>query len=294
MKDIKVYDKTKDKTAVLHDDAALPIVGENNSLKSSEIKVKEMKEYFSILLLFVFSSCGVRDSISNNSLTADDFNTIESFYSMENPNRTKNVYIVDSVIFDPDFFHVIWSDDPKQSFVIPKYLYNKRGNLKDKTLLQDPNTMIFCWTFSVGHNSDYLGYMATDENRSGHSLIKNNQFPIRNGFGVYDFNSKPLFLRVYMVRGDVYNYLRSNQTNSDDSPYRISFPSLRSFYKVAVPIWEDKTDAIRPITRRKRELNWDEYERWSPKYDNVRFKDTKRKRKEYKIITNDIKSGKKI
>ena len=246
-----------------------------------------------ILILFVLMSCYPKDSVSYSSLRNKDLDAMRAFYSYVNPDGTKNVYIVDSVLLDSNEQVLIYSPKTKKCFVVSKSLYEQVKTIKDNVILKESGSFVFRWSFANGRNASFLGFEAKDENPSGHKFVKNGSYCSKGDYDVYEFDAQPLFLRVYIVRGDVLNYM-DNNTNEYKSPYRISFPEPRAFYKVVVPVWKTLPNSIRQVKTLPSRFALDDYKNWSPKFDNVRFKVSRRKNKVEKMKKNDIKKGKTI
>lgn len=223
-----------------------------------------------IISTIILTSCQNVKYLSYNSLKSEDFSAMEAFYSYVNPDGTKNAYIVDSIQYQPNDYVIIYSPATKRQFIVSKSCYSKNRKLTDKALLDDPRTSIFRWYFARGNNESYIGFRAKDENDFNRKLVRDTEFSSKDGYDVYDFEDYPIFLRVYMVRGDIYNYM-NNRTNEYKSPFRIDFPDPRGYYKVVVPIWNNIPNGIKNVERLKSYTTLDDYENWNPRLDNIKF-----------------------
>lgn len=207
-------------------------------------------KYFSLVLLGVLlASCR---SINEGSIAKDIL--INRYMS---PNGTKNLYVVDSIPYDPQKHVIIVKKQGKPMayekdehrklgflrFIVSDDFYNYNTDFSTKSIMADGNNALLIAQLSDVSSRDWHFSFADEDWRNmefDYKLVAKGKDTI----SVSTFKTNPSFFRVYLVKGGYLNRLYNHVMDGYNTYW--DFPTQEAFYKVFVPVW-NSTSEVKPL-----------------------------------------------
>ncbi len=149
------------------------------------------------------------------------------------PDGTRYIYVVDTIPFDTVNYCVVRSKIGNQYYYLSKeYLKNHKVITNEDALKE--RQLLYRSDFSWRADSKIGKTFNDEEFPSGNKSIL---IPYNDDWSIVHYKNEPKFLRVYMIRGDVFNTIWG--TAVIDMPFRtFPFPDMNAYYKVVTPIWD--------------------------------------------------------
>lgn len=168
-----------------------------------------------------------------------------SFYLYFNSDLSRKVYKVDSIKFDPEKFIILKSPINKHAFITSKDVWDD-DSFAEKKLLHKELTYILAYkmhdmTWSIYF--EYLEYPSLDLDGDAYyadCLLKPDSVSfVKDTYRSYHFVLPPSYYYLLLVRGDTYNKMCHSWMDNVRFSW-LNFPNKNAYYKIVVPIWEDK------------------------------------------------------
>lgn len=203
--------------------------------------MKSLKKLFALLFVLCIYSC--YDWFPQ---THDEYRYIVD--NRKTHEGIRFVYLVDSIPFDTVNFQVIYKHTiPYMLFYVSKdFIKKHHKKIKEKDVFKE-DFPIFTPGFAKRVDGNrfkgeepYIKQAINKEYFNDEHFpdnFKESRTPINDEWVVRHFHQPPTFLKVYLIRGDVYDTRFGSAVIDADFPmYR--FPDMNAFYKVVVPVWK--------------------------------------------------------
>lgn len=204
--------------------------------------MKRLKNLFALLFVLCLYSCShyFHQTYDEYRYICDNRKTQEGI---------RFVYLVDSIPFDTVNFQVIYKHtiSYKLFYVSKDFVRKHHKKIKEKDVLKEKYP-IFTPGFAkwVDNNTEFRRKEPYIKQAINKDYFEDEYFPdnfeesltpINDEWVVRHFHQPPTFLKVYLIRGDVYDTLFGTAVIDASFPmYR--FPDMNAFYKVVVPVWK--------------------------------------------------------
>lgn len=161
-----------------------------------------------------------------------DYNVCTDLEIYHNMDWSKNFYVVDSIPFDTTNYQVIYNEKAGlQYFYVSKKYLESHQKYDDYTLLKAKFSILqFCLSWDNYQREEQKDEIAP----SFEPFYGTTNDP---SWQTFHFSDPPTFLRVYIVRGDCFNF--GTRMGLDTYKRAYHFPQTRANYKVVVPVWSN-------------------------------------------------------
>ncbi len=187
------------------------------------------------------------DYIFANDIPNSYLKMLNYYKTNVNSDGSKNIILVDSVKLDSDRYIIVKSDITNQAFVIPDSLWYAPF-FSESIVIHDQSSYILGYEMEYMVDPVYYYFWLDKMNSSltGDTQFINGLFltPIpyskkRDTYQLYKYPSFPSYFYLLLIRGDVYNQMTHGWIDGIRFSW-LDFPDMTGYYKVLVPIWEDK------------------------------------------------------
>lgn len=170
-----------------------------------------MKRYLYLTLILLVTSC-------THWIYPREY-MLDIMDSKANTDKSKYVYLVDSILYDSINFSIVYNRATHNGFYVSNDFLKKHKKIKDRAVFND--------NFAIFKNGGF--YYNKDEYMPQHpTLVKfNDEWHIMKAHGLEYF-------RVYLIRGDVFNIDHTQVMDAYYAPYK--FPYKNGYYRVVVPV----------------------------------------------------------
>lgn len=218
-------------------------------------------KYLYIIFICTMTLCGCSIIMPNKWQTKHiqkkSYKPSESKIGKRDPLRFEpriglNVYKADTIHLDMSLYQIIGSPKTHQTFIVTNDIW-KDKNFSEKKILEDPSCFIlgyrmnwlinrfylFPWRESFDYLISLEGGIIPDNRKKEIYLYPDSVSLIRETYVSYHYKLPPSYYNLLLVRGDVYNKMTHSWMDGYEYSW-LNFPDFMGFYKLLVPIWEDK------------------------------------------------------